>query len=478
MERNREETPMLTDNAIDPFTLVHDVLVNWFFILLGAVAAAMIVYVSVNVRYVPQYTTSTTFVVGSKEGNNTYTNLNSAYSMAQTFQKVLESNVMEKTICEQMNVDEIDADITTDVMEGTNLLVLSVTADNPKDAIDIIRIIMEHYTEISIYTVGDAVMTVLQEPQIPYSPNNPLNVRDSVKKAFCIGALLCVLLFGFLSYMRNSVKQENEIEKKLDARSLGSISYEFKYKTLKELFQHKKQAVLVDNPISGFPFVESYKRVAAKIEYQMAKEDRQVLAVTSVAENEGKSTVAANLAITFANQGKKVILIDGDIRRPSQFLIFGIQVEEKNELGEFLKGNGELQDILMKGDRKHLSFIGGKNCYSSSTEILQTDRLPKLLNACRKAADYVIIDTPPAGILSDAYLFAQHSDAVLLVARQNFMMAEDMNDILDEFRSNHSKVLGVVLNGVRTFSGFADNSLGGRYGKYGHYGNYSRSRGK
>lgn len=478
MERNREETPMLTDNAIEPFTLVHDVLVNWFFILLGAVAAAMIAYVMVNARYVPQYTTSTTFVVGSKEGNNTYANLSSAYSMAQTFQKVLESNVMEKTICEQMNVDEIDADIKTEVMEGTNLLMLSVTADNPKDAIDITHIIMDHYSEIAIYTVGGAVMTVLQEPQIPYSPDNPLNVRDSVKKAFCIGALLCVLLFGLLSYMRNSVKQENEIEKKLDARSLGSISYEFKYKTLKELVQHKKQAVLVDNPVSGFPFVESYKRVAAKIEYQMAKEDRKVLAVTSVAENEGKSTVAANLAITFANQGKKVILIDGDIRRPSQFLIFGIRVEEKNELGEFLKGNGELNDILMKSERKQLYLLGGKNCYSSSTEILQTDKLPKLLHACRKFADYVIIDTPPAGILSDAQLFAQHSDAVLLVTRQNYMLAEDINDILDEFRSNHSKVLGVVLNGVRSVSGIVDSSLGGRYGKYSHYGNYSRSRGK
>ncbi len=470
MERNRNEIAPVTDITIEPFTLLRDILSNAVFILLGALAAAMISYLVVSVRYEPQYTASTTFVVGSKGSNNTYANLSSANTMATSFQKILESTVMRKTICDEMKVEEIDADITTQVLEGTNLLVLSVTADNPKDAIDTIHVIMDHYTDITLYTVGNAVMDVLEEPTIPYAPNNYLNTRGAMKKGFLAGALFCICVFGLLSYFRNSVKQEKEVERKLDARSLGAIAYELKYKTLRDFMEHKKGSVLVDNPISSFPFVESYKKLASKIEYQMGKNDRKVLVVTSVSENEGKSTVAANLAITLAEQGKKVILLDGDIRRPAQFLIFKQEVSEKNEIGEFLKGSGILQDIMMKTDRKNLYFIGGRNCYSSSTEILQTERLPKLLDACRQYADYVIIDTPPAGLLGDAQLFAFASDAVLLVARQNYMLAEDINDILDEFRANHSKVLGVVLNGVQSFSNLIDGS--DRYGKYGHYGSY------
>ena len=469
MEKNREDIPV-ADIEIEPFTLLKDIASNIVFILLGAIAAAMLSYVVVSVRYVPQYTTSTTFVVGSKGSNNTYSNLSSANTMATTLQKVLESTIMKKTICDEMGVEEIDAAITTEVLEGTNLLVLSVTADNPKDSIDIIRIIMEHYSDVAIYTVGNAVMSVLEEPEIPYAPNNYLDTRGAMKKGFLAGALLCICIFGLLSYMKNSVKQEKEIERKLDARSLGAITYEQKYKTVRELIKREKGSVLVDNPISSFPFVESYKKLASKVEYQMGKDDRKVLVVTSVSENEGKSTVAANLAITLAEQGKKVILLDGDIRRPAQFLIFKLSVEEKKEIGEFLKGTGNLQDIMMKTDRKNLYFLGGRNCYSSSTEILQSEKLPKMLNACRKYADYVIIDTPPAGLLGDAQIFALASDAVLLVARQNFMLAEDINDILDEFRANNSKVLGVVLNGVQTFSNIIDSS--GRYGKYGHYGSY------
>ena len=74
-----------------------------------------------------------------------------------------------------------------------------------------------------------------------------------------------------VSYLNGTVKQEKEIEKKLDARSLGAISYEFKYKTIKEAIRHKKKAVLVDDPVVSFPFVESYKKLAAKVEYRMQK---------------------------------------------------------------------------------------------------------------------------------------------------------------------------------------------------------------
>lgn len=483
-ENQREEISEAVDLGIDLFTLVQDILRNWWAIILGALAGAMLCYVVANVQYVPEYTTTATFVVGSKDSNYGYSNLSATYSMAQTFEKVLKSNVMKKIICENLEMDELDAKISTEVMEGTNLLTLSVTADTAKDSIDIIRTIMDHYTEVSIYTVGSAVLNVLEEPKMPYASANPLDARAQAKKGFLAGAAICVALFGLLSVMKNSVKQEKEIEKKLDARSLGAISFEYKYKTLRDVLKHKKSAALIDNPLAGFAFVESYKKLASKVEYQMAKGERKVLVVTSVSENEGKSTVAANLAISLADQGKKVILIDGDIRRPSQFLIFDQKVEDKNELGEFLKGSGTVSDILMKGERPRLFFLGGRNCYSSSTELLYSERFPMLLDGCRKSADYVIIDTPPAGLLGDAQVCAQYADAVLMVVKQNYMLAEDINDILDDFRDNHTKILGVVLNGVKTFASVADNSIGryyGKYGQYGHYGQYgkyNKNRGK
>lgn len=247
-----------------------------------------------------------------------------------------------------------------------------------------------------------------------------------------------------------------------------------------KLIRRNKKAILVDDPVASFRFVESYKKLAAKVEYRMAKNEQKVLVVTSVSENEGKSTVAANLAITLAEQSKRVLLIDGDIRRPSQFLIFGMEPKEENELGEYLRGNGSLADVMVPCTRKHMLFMGGKNCYSSSTEMLNSESFFKLMAACRKFVDYVIIDTPPAGIIGDAQIFAHCADAVMIVAKQNYMLAEDINEVMDDFRDNESKILGVVLNGVRSFSGLVDSPVGhyyGKYSKYGRYGNYGRSKG-
>lgn len=166
--------------------------------------------------------------------------------------------------------------------------------------------------------------------------------------------------------------------------------------------------------------------------------------------------------------------------RPSQFLIFGMEPKEENELGEYLRGNGSLADVMVPCTRKHMLFMGGKNCYSSSTEMLNSESFFKLMTACRKFVDYVIIDTPPAGIIGDAQIFAHCADAVMIVSRQNYMLAEDINEVMDAFRDKEGKVLGVVLNGVRSFSGLVDSPVGhyyGKYSKYGRYGNYGRSKG-
>ena len=94
--------------------------------------------------------------------------------------------------------------------------------------------------------------------------------------------------------------------------------------------------------------------------------------------------------------------------------------------------------------------------------------------------DYVIIDTPPVGLIGDAQIFSRCADAVMIVARQNYMLAEDINEALDDFRDNDSKVLGVVLNGARVISRLVDSPVGhyyGKYSRYGRYGNYGNSKG-
>lgn len=464
----------LENTKIEPFTLIYDILSNWWVILLGAIAAALLTNVIVNMRYVPQYTASTTYAVSSQYNTNALNNLVSTNEMAQTFQSILKSNAMNKIICEELGVSSVNAKISAEVMGETNLLVLRVTAPTSKEAMEVIRVITNNYEEVSYYALGSSVMDVLEAPEVPIYPDNPLNVKYEMQRAFGIAAAALVLLFGLISYFRDTVKTEQDVEKKLDARNLGIIVYERKYKTIRESLKNKKSALLVNNPLAGFAFVEGYKKLATKVEYQMKKNNTKAVVITSVSENEGKSTVAANLAISLAEQSKKVLLMEGDLRRPSQFLIFNEQLNDKQELGEYLDGNVRVKDIVIKSDTPNLYLVLGRNCYSSSTEKIQSEKMADLIAACQKIVDYVIIDSPPTGLVGDAEILAKYAGSVLLVTKQNHILAEDVNEVLDTLRSEQSKVLGVVLNRVRSFSNLVGS---GYYGHYGKYGNYYRDRG-
>lgn len=479
MSKDTKINDMLENNRIEPFSLIHDVIVNWWLILLAALAAAIFAYVGVSVTYEPDYTTSATFAITSKLESGSYSNLSTANEMASTFQKIIESSAMNKILCEELGVDSIDAEIKSNVIQDTNLLELSVTSSSPRVAYDTIHAIMDNYTKVSYFSLGNAVMEPLNKPQIPMSPSNPLNAQRVMKLAFLAAAVLLAGLFAVLSFFRDTIKQEREIELKLDASSLGELPYEPKIKTLKELLSRKKKAMLVNQPLAGFSFVESYRKFVSRIEYKMAKRDSKVLLVSSVSENEGKSTVAANIAISLAQRQKKVLIVDGDLRRPSQFLILGVQPEEGKELSEFLTDGTHSEDLVMKTHVNNLFFIGGRNSYSTSSDILKSENLQKmykLINTCKKLVDYVIIDSPPAGTIGDAELLARCADEVLLVVRQNFILAEDINDVMDTLRNTGCHVLGVVLNRVISFENLTAQTVG-RY-SYSRYTQYGKDRGK
>lgn len=477
MEKNANDniTQYWNENKLEPVTLIHDILVNWWVILLGAITAAMVAFVASNMLYVPQYTTSATFAAVSRSGAGSYSSLGNANSMAETFGKIIKSSSMQKILQKELGKNEIDADIQTSLVGETNLLELRVTSSSPREAFDVINTIMEHYSDISYYSLGSAILEPLQEPGIPLSPTNPLNANSMSKKAFLGAGVLLVLLFAVLSYLKDTVKREDEVESKLDAKSLGAIPFEYKYKSISDLIHRKKEGLLINNPLAGFDFVESNKKMASRVEYQMEESKAKVLVVTSVSENEGKSTAAANLAITLAEKSGRVVIIDGDLRRPSQFLLLGKRVPEEKELGEYLKGNLQMRDVLMESNFPGLIYIGGKNCYSSSTELVQNGKLEELIKQLRSQVDYIIIDSPPAGIIGDSEIYASYADAVMLVSRQNYILAEDINDTLDRFRDLKCRVIGVVLNGVMTFGGFTSAAVG-KYSKYGYgrYGKYAK----
>lgn len=472
MLENTHDTSNTKKSYIDLDIMVKDVLRQWWVILLAAAAAALFAGAWTKFTYAPTYATATTFVVGTSgfSSNLAYDNLRSAEKVTTSFSQVVGSSVLKKQVCEELGLSSFDAEVTVGIVANSNLMTMQVTADSPEKAYRMIHSVMDAAMELTGELMDQVAVKVLQEPVIPAAPNNTPNVRGQMKKAAAAGAAAMALLFAVLSYFKDTVKNAQGASAKLDMKLLGTIYHEKKYKTFKERLKKSHFALNIENPMVSFAYVESVRMLATKVRSAMDRQGAKVLLVTSVSENEGKSTVAANLALSLSQEEKKVILIDCDFRKPSQYKIFGLEKERLQE-SDFAEALIEIKPvkIIKAGEDRKLGIICTQTPRQNLLTQEVTARLQGVLALLKKKADYIIIDTSPMALASDGEAMAGLAEASLLVVKQDMMEAKYINDTVDQMNRTKAKVLGCVFNNV--YPGFFARSR-----EYGHYYGYGYSR--
>jgi capsular exopolysaccharide synthesis family protein len=476
MNENRQDFSSLLEK-LDLYSILRDALRNLWAIILGAIAVAMIVNMSVRADFRNTYSTTATFVVTAKTSSNyAYSNLSAASTMATSFSNILNSNLLKKKVCDDLGEDTFRATASAKVINGTNLMTLSVTADTPENTYRTIRSIMRVMNELTQYVSADMVMEVLQDPSVPTRADTAFSARAQTKRAFVLSFGVFALAFMYLSYRKETVKGEKDLENKLDAKSLGMLHHEERFRSPGDWFQHKKRKYLVTELSAKFEFVERYKKIAAHLSAQAHKAGAKTILVTSVQEHEGKSTVSANLALTLMHQNYKVLLIDGDMRRPTQYSLFMKDDEKlKASLGSLLMGQANLGDAIVRDPERGLHMLLNKRNYTNSTDIVSSDYMSRLIAVVRNYYDFVIIDSPPMSLMADAEVLADLSDMSVLVVKYDTVLAQDLNDAIDSLRDCHAKFAGCILNQVCTLPGSRRTVGGyGGYGRYGHYGRYGR----
>ena len=472
MEENRELSSFM--ERLDPYSLIRDVLRNIFFILMAALAAAMIADIVVRDNYQNSYTTTATFVVTSKNSSNyAFSNLNAATSMADSYRNILNSSLLRKKVCQDLNMSHFDAQAKAKVIADTNLMSLSVTSSTPQKAYLTIRSIMRTVNGLTGYVSENMVMEVLQEPLVPTKPDSAVSVTRQTRRAFVITALAVTLGFLYLSYRRDTIKSEDDLKEKLDADPLGVLHHDQSYHSLGDFFRRNKSKHLVTDLNAGFEFVERNKKIAATISAMARKKGAKTILVTSVREHEGKSTFSANLALTLARQSASVLLIDGDMRRPTLNRIF-LKPGEKLEasLGDMLQGKASMTNVIYSNKDLGIQMLLNDKDYPNSTDIVSSYYMERLIEVASKSFDYIIIDSPPMSIMADAEVLAGLADLSVLVVGYDGVPAPDLNDAIDSLRDCKAEFIGCVLNNVYSLPG-SSRTVGG-YGGYGGYSRYSR----
>lgn len=189
---------------------------------------------------------------------------------------------------------------------------------------------------------------------------------------------------------------------------------------------------------------EAYRTIRTGIEFSNLDKDLKIICITSSKKDEGKTTVLSNLGVSFAKIDKKVLLIDADLRNPSISKMF--DTSNTQGLMDILLGKRNIQDCVKKTKQENLYILTGGTIPPNPAEVLSSKKMSEFIESIKDEYDYIFIDSPPVGVVSDASIISSYSDGVIFVVGANEVdsnLAKIAKERLDSVKAN---IVGVILN--------------------------------
>ncbi|MDO4544158.1 MAG: polysaccharide biosynthesis tyrosine autokinase [Clostridia bacterium] len=465
----------------------------WLSILLGAILFSVFFYRGYSKVHVT-YTASASFYITVQTAGYTYAHVYSAGTaeqMAETFPYLLQSQILQDVVKEDLGVTYLNGTISASGVESTNLFTLSVTSDNAQDAYDILLSVMENYPEVAEYVIGNTKLELLSQPVVPEG----VVVTDNfISRAVWMGVAgigVGIVLIVVTVLFRRTICTVEDFEQELNVKCIAIVPKIVKKKRSKK---NRSQPLLVSTQRDGYALMEPMRGLRTRVISQMEEKDAHVLLVTSTKAGEGKTTIAANLALSLAKKGTSVVLVDCDLRNPHVSEAFGMEQPQAG-LAQLLQGEAKLLDVMQMGKKYRLRLIMGKGQEKNPLMLIGSEEMKKLIQRLRKTNKYVILDTPPCGMFADASRLASCSDCILYVVGQDDASTTSIIDAIQGLSYANKPIIGAVLNkaeygivgygyGYGRGYGYGYGSYyykrgygsyysrGGDYGKYGKYGKY------
>ena len=288
----------------------------------------------------------------------------------------------------------------------------------------------------------------------------PIESSDR-QKALLIGLFLPFLYLVGKQVLNNKIGGTDDVERLTDMPIIGNIIHNNK-ELPNVVFHHPKSVI-----------TEAFRRVRARLEYFTSEVQCPVITISSSMPGEGKTFCALNIASVFAISGKKTLLMGFDLRKPGLNKV--LNLPKHSGISNYLIGQAKLQDIIQPhANLNNLYILPSGTIPPNPSELIGSPKTTELLNQLKQQFEVIIIDTPPMGIVSDAYLLARHADSMIFLSRQNFTVRSVFTNTIKQMKDEGITNIGVLLNDIpvkKSVFGY-NYYYGSKYGYgYGVYGN-------
>ncbi len=292
-------------------------------------------------------------------------------------------------------------------------------------------------------------------------------INRNMMIATLLGLMLPFLSIILIDYLNDKIIDRKDIEKRTPVPVIGYISHN----------NTKTEMPVISNP--GSTLSESFRSVRTNLKYFLKDIQSPVISVSSTITAEGKTFISANLACILAMSGKNILLMGMDLRKPRIHKIFGIS--NKKGLSNYLIGEVEFEEIIKPTDVENLWYSPSGPVPPNPAELIECDAMKEFFKRAKEKFDYIIVDTPPIAIVTDALLVSSFTDFYLFVVRQRYSSKSTLSLINELYQNENIKSMGIVINDIY-LSGYYGYGLrygynmgyGYNYGYnyYGHYGKY------
>lgn len=430
---------------MNAFSLYIDLLYNlWVVILAGVIGfcGCQIYYLAFKRQ---SYTSAMTIAVNLSgyTTNATSTSLSRTIEICETYQSVLSSDTLKAMVEEDMG-QPMTASVSVSQKKNTNLIDIAVTDTSSQKAYDTLKSIYKNYPRITNNSFNNIIISVLSAPYLPSSVSNPSASFNNSLFFGLIGAFICTLIILFISFMRDTVKNVSDVDSMLECKLFGTVYHVNKRKRKIGL---KNDGLLLTNPLIDYSFRNSFSEIAIKLESIQRTRNIKSIVITSIAENEGKTTVIVNIAIALAAMGRKVVLVDSDLKLPAVHNFFkNIEMKPDNDVAAYVTGKSDYESIIVHDSITDVNLICGNKKHYNTAKTLSNEKYRQLLRRLRDDFDFVLVDSPPGGVAIDAETVCEYCDGMLFVVRQDFAFVEAINDYVINFDEN--KMIGCIFNDV------------------------------